>query len=164
MALLEALEHRIYVDDEDDDKCAGMSIAEIYEYFGMEQQSDDGEDTLSTEEEDMHISGDEDAIIEDDAEGAGDGDSIFDDDWLFYISEGGDEGTQEFSGGEEEPDIVCIYYHFMRKIFIRNLSRLLRPTILRMVSTMCQSPSPKIHLHSKIGLSFTKLSLKILKF
>jgi len=148
MALLGALEHGIYVDDEDDDECAGMSIAEIYEHFGMEQQSDDGEDTLSTEEGDVHSSGDEDAIIEDaqgagngdstfvdahrsgdedaimeDAEGAGDGDS--DDDWLVYILEGGDEGTQEFSAGEEEPDIVCIYYHFMRKIFIRNLSRLL---------------------------------------
>jgi len=160
MVLLGALEHGIYVDDEDDDECAGMSIAEIYEYFGMEQQSDDGEDTLSTEEEDMDISGDEDAIIED-AEGAGDGDLTFDDD---YISEGGDEGTQEFSRGEEEPDIVCIYYHFMGKIFIRNLSRFLRPIILRMVSTMFQSPSPNIHLHSKIGLSFIKLSLKILKF
>jgi len=117
MALLGALEHGIYVDDEDDDECAGMSIAEIYDYFGMEQQSDDGEDTLSTEEEDMHISGVEDAIIED-AEGAG----VGDDD---YISEGEDEGTQEFSSGEEEPDIVCIYYHFVRKIFIRNLSRFL---------------------------------------
>ena len=74
MALLGALEHGIYVDDEDDDKCAGMSIAEIYEHFGMEQQSDDGEDTFSTEEGDVHSSGDEDAIMED-AEGAGNGDS-----------------------------------------------------------------------------------------
>ena len=122
MALLGALEHGIYIDDEDDDECAGMSIAEIYEHFGMEQQSDDGEDTFSTEEGDVHSSGDEDAIMED-AEGAGNGDS--DDDWLVYILEGGDEGTQEFSVGEEEPDIVCIYYHFMRKIFIRNISRLL---------------------------------------
>ena len=121
MALLGALEHGIYVDDEDDDECAGMSVAEIYEYFGMEQQSDDGEDTLSTEKEDMHISGGEDAIIED-VEGAGVGDSTFDDN---YISEGEDEGTQEFSGGEEEPDIVCIYYHFVRKIFIINFSRFL---------------------------------------
>ena len=122
MALLEALEHRIYVNDEDDDECAGMSIAEIYKHFSMEQQSDDSEDTFSTEEGDVHSSGDEDAIMED-AEGAGNGDS--DDDWLVYILEGGDKGTQEFSAGEEEPDIVCIYYHFMRKIFIRNLSRLL---------------------------------------
>lgn len=102
MALLGALEHGIYVDDEDDDECAGMSIAQIYEHFGIQQEGDDGEDTLSTDEENICISGDEDATMEDD-EGAGDGDSIFDDS---IFEDDGDEETQEFSGGEEEQDIV----------------------------------------------------------
>lgn len=125
MALLGALEHGIYVDNEDDDECLGMSTAQIHEYFGIEyfdiEQETDGDDDekMTTEEEEMHIPADvrhEDFI--DDSEGDfGDDDSTFagDEDWLGYISEGEVEEMQEFSEGEEGRDIVCIYHHFMRK-------------------------------------------------
>ena len=33
MALLGALEHGIYVDNEDNDECHGMSVAQIHEYL-----------------------------------------------------------------------------------------------------------------------------------
>ena len=115
MALLGALEHGIYVDNEDDDECLGMSIAQIHEYFGIEyfgteQETDgDDDDKMSTEEEEMHTPADfgHEDFIEGDF---GDDDSIFagDEDSLGYISEGEVEEMQEFSEEEEERDIVCI--------------------------------------------------------
>jgi hypothetical protein len=158
MAFLGALEHGIYVDDENDDECLGMSTSQIYEYFGIEQESND-DDEISTEEDDMHISADvahEDSIMDDSEE-------YFDED---DSSAGEDEGMEDFSDEEfeQEQEVVCVYRHFMRKSFIKFFFRLLPLIIMRVVSTIHQSTSPSIHLHLKISLNNIKLSPKILKF
>jgi hypothetical protein len=51
MALLGALEHGIYVDNEDDDDCHGMSIAQIHEYFGLDRDASDDEKSVEEEEQ-----------------------------------------------------------------------------------------------------------------
>jgi hypothetical protein len=158
MAFLGALEHGIYVDDENDDECLGMSVSQIYEYFGVEQESnDDGE--ISAEEEDMHISADvshEDLIMDDSDGYFGEDDS----------SAGEDEGMEDFSDEEfeQEHEIVWVYHHFIEKRLIKNLFRLLPWRLMRVVSTIHQSASPSIHLHLRIGLNNIKLLLKILNF
>jgi len=78
--LLGGLEHGIYVDNEDGDECLGMSTTQICQYFGIEQDSDEDGDEMSTQEEGIHISGDigdEDSIIETDVD---DQDSIIETD------------------------------------------------------------------------------------
>jgi len=123
MVLLGALEHGIYVDNKDDDECLGMSTARICQYFGIEQESDNDEDAVSTEEEGTHPSdiGDEDSIIDDTGADFGHEDSTFDDaeDWLAYLSEGEDKLIHEFSEEEQEQEIVSVYCHFINISFIK---------------------------------------------
>ncbi len=163
MALLGALEHGIYVDNEDEDECLGMSTAQICQYFGIEQDSDDNDDAMFAEGEHIHHpggTGDEYSLIDDAEEVSGDEGLTFDDadDWLGYLSEGEDEGMRE-----EEQD-VGVHRHFLGIIFIRKCSRFLPLIVMRVVSIMRQSPSQTIHLPLKNGLTFTKILLQILNF
>jgi|SRR5882762_6903266 hypothetical protein len=163
MALLGALEHGIYVDNEDEGECLGMSTAQICQYFGIEQDSDDDDDAIFAEDEHVHHpggTGDEDSLSDDAEEVSGDEGLTFDDadDWLGYLSEGEDEGMRE-----EEQD-VGVHRHFLGIIFIRKCSRFLPLIVMRVVSIMRQSPSQTIHLPLKNGLTFTKILLQILNF
>lgn len=92
MALLGALEHGIYVENEDDDECHGMSIAQIHQYFGLDK--DQSDDEISVEEEEQSQA----EIVGD----VGDEDSTSDDeDWL--ASEDEDSEMEEL----DDPDVVC---------------------------------------------------------
>jgi len=96
MALLGALEHGVYVENEDDNECQGMSIAQIHQHFGLDKDGSD--DEMSIEEEEASQAeivgdvGDEDLISDDD-------------DWLACASGSEDEDSEmeELDG----PDVVC---------------------------------------------------------
>jgi len=164
MTLLGALEHGIYVDNEDDDECLGMSPEQIRQFFGIERDSDDDDEVMSAEEERMQHLGDiddEDSVIDDTEEDFGDEDPTSDDaeDWLAYISEGEDEGVQE-----EEHDTVCLHRHFIGISFMKQFSRFLPLIALKVESTTTRSPSQSIPLPLKNSLTFIKFSLPILNF
>jgi hypothetical protein len=187
MTFLGALEHGIYVDDEDDE-CLGMSVAQIRQYYGLDKDSDEDEDAMSAEKDEIHDVGDEDSMIDDAEEDVSDEDSIDGDeedsmindaeedvsdedsidddaeDLLGYLSEGEDEEMQDFGEREEDSTIVCVYPLFMDISFMRKFSRSLPLGIMRVASTMSQSPFRSIHLPLKIGLNFIKSLLKILNF
>ena len=96
MALLGALEHGVYVENEDDNECHGMSIAQIHQHFGLDKDGSD--DEMSIEEEEASQA----KIVGD----VGDEDSISDDDdWLACASGSEDEDSEmeELDG----PDVVC---------------------------------------------------------
>lgn len=113
MALLGGLEHGVYVDEENDD-CAGMSVAEIREHFGLEPE-EESDNELSAEEDDGTEDGlgddDEDSIVVDPEE-----------DQFFVESEG--ELSEEEAGDDDEeartlfqeeaefPAIVRVYCYF----------------------------------------------------
>ena len=123
-------------------------------------------DAMSAEKDEIHDVGDEDSMIDDAEEDVSDEDSIDDDaeDLLGYLSEGEDEEMQDFGEREEDSTIVCVYPLFMDISFMRNFSRSLPLGIMRVASTMSQSPFRSIHLPLKIGLNFIKSLLKILNF
>ena len=165
MTLLGALEHGIYVDNEDDDECLGMSPDQIRQYFGIEQDGDNDEDAMSVEEEHMQhpggIDGEGSVIDDDTEEDSGDEDPTFDDaeDWLTHLSEGEHEGMQE-----EEHDIVCVHRYFIGISLIKQFSRFLPLIAMRLELTTTRSPSQSIHLPLNNSLTFIKLSSPILKF
>ena len=103
MALLGALEHGVYVENEDDDECHGMSIAQIRQYFGLDKDVSD--DEISVEEEEQCQTG----VVGD----VGDEDSMSDDeDWLACHSES-EEETEEL----DDPDVVCFIIIFWIDVY-----------------------------------------------
>jgi hypothetical protein len=99
MALLGALEHGVYVDNEDEDECHGMSIAQIHQYFGLDKDgSEPSDDEISVEEEEQSQA----EIVGD----VGEEDSMSDDeDWLGCPSGSEDEDSEMEE--LDEPDVVC---------------------------------------------------------
>jgi hypothetical protein len=96
MALLGALEHGVYVDNEDDDECHGMSIAQIEQHFGLDKDGSD--DEMSVEEEEASQA----EIVGD----VGDEDSISDDEDLLACASGSEDEDSEMEE-LDGPDVVC---------------------------------------------------------
>jgi hypothetical protein len=101
MALLGALEHGIYVEKEDDsdDECHGLSIAQIHQYFGLDKDgSETSDDEMLVEEEEQ--------CQAEDVGDVGDEDSMSnDEDWLASPSGSEDEEMEELDASD--PDVVC---------------------------------------------------------
>jgi len=136
---------------------------EIDDVGDEDSMIDDAKEDVS--DEDSIDSDEEDSMINDAEEDISDEDSIDDvEDLLGYLSEGEDEEMQDFGEREEDSTIVCVYPLFMDISFMRKFSRSLPLGIMRVASTMSQSPFRSIHLPLKIGLNFIKSLLKILNF
>src|SRR5882762_10009959 len=96
MALLGALEHGIYVENEEDDECHGMSKSQIHQYFGLEEDGSDDEISVEEEEQSQaEIDGD-----------VGDEDSFSDDEeWPGLASPSGSEDEEKEES--DDSDIIC---------------------------------------------------------
>jgi hypothetical protein len=130
-----------------------MSTDQIRQYFGLDKDSDTGEedatldedeDDVEDEDEEMHHQrdiGDKDAMVYDnDGDNGGDVYLTIQDteDMLAYFSDDEDEEMQDVWDAEENPDTVRIYSHLMDIRVIRNLHRLIHLTMMRAALTMSQ--------------------------